>query len=331
MQTDNKKAALAEAKSGRTPPRTQLGDLRDLLTNIEKHITKLKEIDPEEALAIPSLFDQAQRRLAALANAGVNVGSEESHLESLLRQFHSHDSLFVRRVGGPTVLRQARQAQQPDEDHWWWYVDEALASRRKSTLLRWAVGFLVLVVAVLGFNSIYQRFLAPDPAVQASYGLRQNAENALITGDPQLALENVNEALTYTPDNAYLYLLQGVIYLTLEKPDAAEKSFDIARQKFQDDEIFYAERAGLYAIIGQAELAIEDANTAIAINPDMAYAYIHRAQAYETMGDLSAALADYELASEIAEQTGDAEIQVFARMRLAQLLERGLPLGTESP
>jgi tetratricopeptide (TPR) repeat protein len=70
---------------------------------------------------------------------------------------------------------------------------------------------------------------------------------------------------------------------------------------------------------------------AIALNPDMAYAYIYRAQAYEAMGDLGAAIDDYERASEIADKTGDAEIQVIARMRLAQLLERGITSGTESP
>jgi tetratricopeptide (TPR) repeat protein len=331
MQTDNEKAALAEAKSGRTLPRTQLGDLRDLLATIEKRVAKLKEIDPEEALEILWLFDQAQRRLTALASAGVNVGSEETHFESLLMQFRNHDSLFIRCVGGSAALRQARQDQQPDEDHWWWYVDEALASQRKSTLLRWAFGILVLVVVALGFRLIYQRFLAPDPAIQASYGLQQNAENALIAGDPQLALENVNKALIYTPDDADLYLLQGVIYQTLDNPDAAEKSFEAARQKYEGDEIFYAERAGLYAITGQADLALEDANAAIEINPDLAYAHIYRAQAYETMGNFSAALDDYELASEIAERTGDAEIQVFARMQMAQLLERGITLETESP
>lgn len=331
MQTDNAKAILTTAKSGPTPPHTQLGELRDLLATIEKRITRLKESSSDEVLGILPLFDQAENRLAALENAEVNTGSERAHFETLLMQFRKRGSLFVNRAGGSAAVRQARLDRQPKEDYWWWFMDEILASERKSSLRRWAGGFFVLVIVLIGVAFIYRRFLAPDPAFQASYSLHQEAEDALIAGDPQLALEKVNAALTYTPDDAELYLLQGVIYQALADTDTAERSFEIAKQKFESDETFYARRSWLYVLISKPDLAVEDANTAIAINPNMAYAYIFRAQAYEAMGDIAAALADYEQASEIADRTGDAEIQVIARMRLAQLLEQGFPSAPENP
>jgi tetratricopeptide (TPR) repeat protein len=331
MQTDNEKAALAAAKSGRTLPRTQLGALRDLLLTIEKRIVKLKEISSEEALEILLLFDQAANRLTTLENAGGSTSSERPHFESLLLQFQKRRPLFVRRVGGAVALREARQTHQPDEGHWWWYTDEALARQRKSLLLRWAGGILILAIVLAGIAFVYQRFLAPDPALQASYSLQQDAEYALITGDPQLALEKVNEALTYTPDDAELYLLRGVVFHALDDLDAADEEFEIARQKYEDDAFFFAKRAGLYVLIGLPDLAIEDANTVIAIDPDLAYAYLYRGQAYETLGDSTAALADYELASEIAERTGNAEITVIARMRIANILQQAIPLDTETP
>jgi len=331
MQTDNKKIALAAAKTGQTAPHTRFGELRDLLAVIEKRIAKLKEINSEDLLGILPLFDQAENRLAALENAGVNTGSERAHLESLLMQFRKRGVLFVNRAGGSAALRQARQDRQPNEDRWWWFIDAIVAGERKSSLRRWGSGILVLAIILIGFAFIYQRFLAPDPAFQASYGLHQDAEAALVAGDPQLALEKVNEALTYTPDNPELYMLQGVIYLALEDPEAAETSFKIAKQKFESDDFFYAKRSGFYVLIGQPDLAIEDANTAIALNPDLAFAYIYRGQAYELMGNISAASADYERASEIAEQTGDAEIQVIARMHLAQILQQVIPMVTETP
>jgi tetratricopeptide (TPR) repeat protein len=117
----------------------------------------------------------------------------------------------------------------------------------------------------------------------------------------------------------------------LEDPEAAEISFAIAKQKFESDDFFYAKRSGLYVLIGQPDLAIEDANTAIALNPDRAFAYIYRGQAYEMMGDISTASADYERANEAAERTGNAKMQVIARMHLAQILQQGIPLVTATP
>jgi tetratricopeptide (TPR) repeat protein len=328
MQDNNKTTLVAPLP---TPPRTQLGELREVLTIIEKRLAKLKEINAEEALEILTLFDQASERLATLETAGVGPSSEVSHLESLLMQFRKRSPLFLRRAGGPSAIRQARQDHSPDEDHWWWFIDETLARERKSTLIRGAAGFLVLVIVLAGVTFIYQRFLAPDPAFTASYGLYQDAEAALIQGDPELALANINEALTNTPNDPELYLMRGITYLALDDPEAAEENFEIARERFESEEFFYIKRAGLYVILGRPDLAIEDADLAIERNPDMAYAYIYRGQAHETLGDLDRAIADYELANEIAERNNNPEIQVVARLHLAQIMQQvGFPT-TETP
>jgi tetratricopeptide (TPR) repeat protein len=246
-------------------------------------------------------------------------------------QFRKRAPLFVRCAGGPSAMRQARVEFQPGEDHWWWFVDETLARDRKSKLLRLAAGVLVIVILLAGAAFIYQRFLAPDPALSASYGLHHDAENALMQGDPEIALENIDKALTYTPNDPELYLLRGITYLALDDPEAAEDDFETAREKFESDELFYVKRAGLYVILGRPDLAIEDANLVIVLDPDMAYAYIFRGQAYETLGDLDSAMADYELASEVAERTNNPEVQVMARLYLAQILQNVGQPSMETP
>jgi len=331
MESDAKKAKIAKTKLSQKQPRTQIGDLRDLLMTLENRIARLKDIDSEEALEILPLLDQATNKLTALNEAGAAVSGEATQLESLLMQFHRKRSLFVSQAGGGAVLQSARQEYQPVEDHWWWFIDQTLANERKTTLRRWVSGLLILGVVLAAIVIVYQRFFAPDPAILASVGLLHEAERALTVGAYQLALDKVNEALTYTPDDAGLYLMRGVIYRGLDDPEAAEASFVIARKGIDGEDVFLVERARLYAMLNLLDLVIEDANMALMINPDRASAYIFRGQAYEMLGDNTSAIADFEKASEVAEKIGNLQLQAVARMHLAQVLQQGSLPETETP
>ena len=331
MERNVQKEDLVRIKSGQIQPRTQISELRDLLKTLENRIARMKEIDSDEALEILPLLDQATNKLTALRDAGGAVSGEATQLESLLMQFHRKRSLFVSQAGGGAVLQNARQEYQPVEDHWWWFMDQTLANERKYSLLRWGSGLLILGVLLVVVIFVYQRFFAPDPAFQASYGLLHEAEGALMIGDYPIALDKVNQALTYSPDNADLYLMQGVIYQGLDDPKAAEASFVLARKGIDGEDAFLVERSRLYSMLNLFDLVIEDANMAIMINPDRASAYIFRGQAYEMLGDYSSAIADYEKASEVAEKIGNVQLQAVARMHLAQVLQLGLPPETGTP
>ena len=331
MEKDIKKEDLVRVKSGQIQPRTQISELRDLLKMLENRIAKLKEIDSDEALEILPLLDQATNKLTELNEAGAAVSGEATQLESLLMQLHQKRAVFVNRAGGASALQSARQEYQPVKDHWWWFMDQTLANERKSSLLRWVSGLLILGVLLVVIVFVYQRFFAPDPAFQASYGLMHEAEGALMIGDYPVALDKVNQALTYTPDDPDLYLMKGVIYQGLGDPEAAEASFVIARKGIDGEDVFLVERSRLYSMLNLFDLVIEDANMALLINPDRVSAYIFRGQAYEMLGDNTSAIADFEKASEVAEKIGNVQLQAVARMHLAQALQLGLPPETGTP
>jgi hypothetical protein len=139
MQTNNQKSALIEAKSTRSQPVTQVGELRELLTTIERRIAKLKEISAEQALEMLCLLDQASERLDAIDAAGASGSSEATQFESLLMQLEKKDAVFIKQLGGSVVLRQARKENQPDKGNWWWFIDEALAQKRQSKIKYWAI------------------------------------------------------------------------------------------------------------------------------------------------------------------------------------------------
>jgi tetratricopeptide (TPR) repeat protein len=331
MQTDNEKSALVAAKSTQNQPRTQIGELRDLLSTIEKRIAKLKEISPEDALGVLPLLDQASERLDALGSAGGSVSSENSLFESLLLQFDKKGTIFVNRVGGPAALRVARQERQPDEVHWWWFIDEDLAQKRQANFKRWAILLTVAGAVLIVLIAAYNRFLAPDPVFQAGIGFQQTAENNLIEGRYEDALVDVDQAIERLPDFPELYVLRGVIYEMLGQPDLAEQSYELARAALSKEETFYNERAKYFLMANQAERVIADAQQAFSINPDSAISLLYIGQAYEISGDISSAIEYYEAASEAAERTNNVQVQVFARMNLAQALQAVAPPVTATP
>jgi tetratricopeptide (TPR) repeat protein len=331
MYTENEKTAIAAAKSAQNQPRTQLGELRDLLTIIERRIAKLKEIDPNDALEILPLLDKAKARLDTLEVAERSASSEGSQFESLLLQFDKKGGTFLNRVGGPAVLRQARQENRPAKEHWWWWIDEALAQKRQLKIKRWAIGVGIASAILIVLAVVYNRFLAPDPVFQAGIGFQQNAENMLLQGRYEEALAFVDQAIEHLPDYPELYVMRGVIYEMLDEFELAEESYQLAQDAIGKEETFYNHRAKYYLLVNLAEQSIADAKMALSLNPDSAVSLLYLGQAHEVIGDITSAIEYYEAASAAAERAENIQVQVIARMNLAQALQSIGPLTTPTP
>lgn len=316
-QTQPKKLTEAQSKTQTKIPPTRAAKFRETLKALETRVAKLAETRPEAALEILPLFDQIMQDINDLQELGMNLSSEMGQYETILAQFKKKRALFIRRIGGSEVLEDARVKHQPSEEHWWWYVDQSLSLENRQRTIRWLRTVGIAALALLILTLLYQKFLAPDPAVRASYGHSQRAENALISGDFETALLEVQNAVALTPDQPELYVIQGVIQQNLDQSEEAQQSFDTARQKYGANDLFYNERAMLYLMMGDIQLAMEDAQAALETNPESAFSYLYLAQAYELQGNIPKAIENYEKADEIAQKTGNAQLQAIIRVSLS--------------
>lgn len=318
------KAALLAAKESRNTPHTRLETLRAHLNDLQLRIVRLREQTAENALAILPMMDEANALLAELRDAGSPVSGEETFFETIQAQFYKKRRLFISRIGGAAALAEMRAKQQPpppQENHWW-FVDKSLAAERRRLLRSAAIALVALIIVAIALGAAYQRFWAPDPALQAAIGWQSRAENALLAGDYQAALEAATNAIALLPDQPELYLLQGVSYAMLGRPAEAGQSFAAAWDLYPEggQHTFYIERAGYYLMSEQGEPALADAQAALDINPDAAIARLRQAQAYELLGEREQAIAAYQQAADAAQREGNAQLEIVAKMSLANLL-----------
>jgi tetratricopeptide (TPR) repeat protein len=333
--TQDNRLAAAEARLQNQRPQTTLEALRQELQTLEVQVNRLQDCSAPRALAILQSLDRVTETIAQLSASNVALGSEATQFETILAQLKRRRRLFVTRAGGAAAFQAARQQHRPAPANWWWFLDEQTQQEQRDTTRRW-LRYAVLAVALLAvLGLIYRQFFAPDPTFVAAYGLNQDAENNLIAGNLDQALADATAALEYTPNDPALYVLKGVIEQTLQQEEASRKSFEAALQLLGDRQVdFYVNRAGLYNMAGKFELALADADRALALDPDSANSYLIRAQAYEALGDIPQAIESYELASEAAERIGDSQINVIARVSLGQLLQKPqfpTPEGAETP
>jgi tetratricopeptide (TPR) repeat protein len=301
--------------------RTKADELRGIIKVLETRITKLPECSPAEAQEILTFFDQADQILLFLNEKGMDTTSEQSQLETVTRKFRKRLTIFTRQSGGPARLAHIRQTRQPSQDLWWWYADQILQTERKLKATRWLRNAGILTAILLVIAVIYQRFLAPDPAVLASYGHQQRAEIALTQTDLEVALAEINAALEYTPDEFQLYILKGVILDEMGDTETAADVFSLASEKVPEAAIFYTQRATFYLMLNKPELTLADTESALSINPDSAVSYLNQGHAYEALGDMDAAITSYEQADQAAERTGNVQLQAIARVSMSNAMQ----------
>lgn len=317
MATQPEKITETQLKTQTRVPPTKAAEFRETLKTLENRIARLAELNAEATLEILTLFDRVEDDMNELQARGMNLSSELGQFETLCAQFKKKGTLFLRHIGGPVTLQQARADRQPEQSRWWWFLDHSLAQESKEKTIHWlkilGIAAAVLLVAVL----VYQQFLAPDPAVRASYGYRQNAENAIFNGDYETALQDVENAIANTPDYPELYVLRGILQDKLAQSEAADQSFETARRMFTTDEQFYNQRSAFYLMMGEAQNALVDAQVALEVNPDSPYSYFYMAQAYELQGDVAKAIESYEQANALAQKTDDIQLQAIIRVNLS--------------
>ncbi len=315
---------------GRSPVYTTAEELRETLSQLESALGKLAYSSREDVARIPSLLDRAYDLLEQLLRAGAEVEAEQVRFETASRQLRSKGPLFLRKIGGAAALQAARSTPPPDEHRWWWYIDREVAGQRWQQLRRAGWMLLAAVVIFALLSALYVRLLAPDPKLVQMLTYQRQAEQLALSGDYEAALEAINLALGLVPDDAESLVLKGALEVILGQMDEADAAFAAAEQLYGDRETFLATRGQTYIYLSELELAMADAQALLDLNPKSAYGYYLEGQVHQSRREFRAAQDSYELASTLAHQSGDAELEALIRVHLADLIIQYSP-GASQP
>lgn len=316
--------------------RTEAGRVRKGLDRIEQWIPNLRGAGPQ-ALELLSLFDQVNEGLAGLVEAGVDMRAESIRFEGVQRRLYRSRKLFLAEAGA--ALEEKRTAERPDptavkagQMRWWWFLDEVTGYEGQQRLRRVLIGGLAAVLVLGSAWVIYERFLAPPREVRMSYRHVNNGAILAKTGDLEAALAEFEAAAELTPDNPDPWLWQGVAHVEMGEMEEAEAAFERARSLFASELDFMIERSKCYARMGDLDRAGADAEQAILENPDSGWGYYQRGEIYFQGGDYGAAVVYYQIAAELARESGDVTLEAAALEQRAAVIQRAGPmLLTPSP
>jgi tetratricopeptide (TPR) repeat protein len=139
----------------------------------------------------------------------------------------------------------------------------------------------------------YTEAIRLNPTLASAYYNRGICRKEL--GELDEAIADYQTAARYAPDDPTIYNNLGIVYSL--KGDALQAVVNFSRSillKNPEMHLPYFNRANVQFDQQNYQTAIEDYSEAIRHNPQFASAYLSRGAAYYHLGDLPAAIADYE-------------------------------------
>ena len=107
-----------------------------------------------------------------------------------------------------------------------------------------------------------------------------------IAGDPDRAIQDLDQAIQLDPKNAAAYIRLGATYARKGGNDRAIRNYDEAIRLDPKNVLGYIGRGEFYAgFAGNHERPIQDYNRAIEIDPNNSLAYVDRGNSYESTDD----------------------------------------------
>jgi tetratricopeptide (TPR) repeat protein len=150
--------------------------------------------------------------------------------------------------------------------------------------------------------------LSPDNA--DFYNNRGRAYDS--KGDHDRAIQDYDQAIRFEPENAVYYYNRGIAYGREDMYDRAIQDLDQAIRLNPDFAEAYSSRGNAYNAKGAYDLAIQDLDQAIRLNPDLALAYYNRGNAYFAKAAYDRAIEDYDRAIRLEP---DFAVAYFSRGR----------------
>jgi tetratricopeptide (TPR) repeat protein len=307
--------------------------LSEILDKIESGLVKIKG-SGEKAENLLFFLDEASSRIDSAK--GAELKAEKAQLDYLISATAKNAWAVLIELGGPKRLAALRDQYHPDFSQSWWHLDQYLIDQGKKNLKKtiYWVGGVVIVLLVLGL--VYQRFLAPSPAVVGEFNHERNAQDAVINGDLNTALSETDKALAYSPNNSELMILKGIVLQKLGKVGDADKIFQDVEKILGSRENFLQARALLYIQANDGKSALVDGQEITKLNPDSAEGYYYSSLAYSDLKMINQAIDAFNKASDLAEKQKKTVLLASIRVNLAMALQNAqieMPteMGTTTP
>jgi hypothetical protein len=313
-------------------PHEQQKSISETLDQLEVEVSKLGQGIGVKAEEILFGLDAVRNRLDDLENQGRTAKGEEAQFEYITNTLRNNSRAFIRELGGIETLTALRSKRQPDRKAWWWFLDEIQSTKIKGTLKRWLIWVGGIIVVLIILSAIYQRFLAPSPAMQAALTYESDIENSLINGDLNGALNMANQGLAIAPDDVTLMILKGITQIKLGQTNDGTLTLSQAEKLAGNEESYLLQRALIYIRSGDSKSALSDAQSIVAINPQSAEGYFYEGLAYQNLNDIQKAYAVFDKAQALADSQGKTALVATIRLDMGLLLQNmGMQPPTATP
>ncbi|MBC7234922.1 MAG: tetratricopeptide repeat protein [Chloroflexi bacterium] len=298
--------------------------LREKIRTLEVQAADFQGRPRDDAKGLLCLRDEVEEELSDLERIGLDLRPERTRVKTVDNILVRKAAALERVLGAQGGFAQVRQEINPPEAHWWWFLDDYLAERRRKRAIRFIVTVVVVAVLLIGANYVLNRFFGLDPQARQARNYLTGAEQALVTGNYDEAIEQYRRAIEAQPDLAEAYVGLGVLYELRGQEREAQEALAQAQALIPERIDYLLALARSYSSVGKNDKALQAANDAVELDPQSAQALLIRGGVYEAMGNKQAALTDYDRAATLAQEQGQDALYVLARMRLGMLLQTGV-------
>lgn len=317
-----------------TEPIRNAEDLRSVLRKAELALADVRLAGPPDVIALLHMVDDLEGGIPRLeAELKVDLKPERTRLETLENILRTQLRTVVRRAGSDR-LELERERVNPDDDEWWWHLDLMLAANRQRRIRRLGIYGLAAAAVLLVATLAYNIFLAPTPQERALSEAASNGETFLLQGDFASALPEFQKAVELSPNDAAYHLDLAVTYEGLGETDKAAAELAEGKRLSASAAEYHAALSLVYYRVGASggesaaralTRAEEEANAAIAADPNYALGHFALGSTYELEGRSQEAIAEFQKTSDLSK---DASLTVLARMRMGMLMQSPSSVGT---
>jgi len=304
--------------------RTQADDLRDLLDKSYTAAVNVKGAGAEQARQLLANLDRIHELFPQLEAQGGDLRAERGRWQEIQGAVRRHAADLraeLAPLGGIRALRESLPDAPSRQERWWWWLDAAASQHIRKRLLVTVAVIAGIALALVGGVWAFNKFFPVDPLVSAAYGHKLNAENLVTEGKLQEAVTELEAARDATPDDPDILTSLAALYDLTDQEDKARPILQKLRADFPPS-VIDSNIAQSYVAAGAVEKALTLSLQAVEEDPKNPQSYLVVGIAYEALGKTSLASQYYQQAANVASAVGDHQMEAFAKVRLAALIQK---------